>query len=141
MPIFSIRPKATYNSITNRSFVIPKRLTVSTEGYKLSYKLIYGATLTGASWTSVATKSAVEYDESATAYSGGELIYSHFIPQDEDGDDIDLEPFFDVFGRIIRNAGYAGAGTNVADVLTVVAVNQAVGTTKARSFMTWAEVK
>jgi hypothetical protein len=121
--------------------ILPKLLSASTEGYKISFKLIYGATLTGSSWNSVNSKSGVEYDESATSYSGGELIYHGFIPEDSGHQDIDISKFFNIQGRIIRTAGFSGTGTNVADTLTVVAVNEAVGRTNVEADLTWSEIR
>lgn len=139
-PILSIRPKALYNTIVNRAWLIPHHMTVSTEDYKISYKLIYGATLTGASWTSVDARSAAEYDVSATAYTGGELLLRSFIPG-PGSENMNLDHFFRINGRMLRRAGFAGAGTNVDDVLTIVAVNTAVGNTKVKADMAWTEVR
>ncbi len=141
IPVLSIRPKATFNGVTNRMLILPKLLSASTEGYKISFKLIYGATLTGSSWNSVNSKSGVEYDESATSYSGGELIYHGLIPEDSGHQDIDISKFFNIQGRIIRTAGFSGTGTNVADTLTVVAVNEAVGRTNVEADLTWSEIR
>lgn len=141
IPVLSIRPKDLYNGIVNRSWIIPKNLAISTEGYKIGWKLIYGAQLSGSSWTSVTAKSAAEYDISATSYTDGEVIYRGFTPQDTDTSEISLEPFFDIFGRIIRTAAFTGSGSNVNDVLTITAVCESVGNTKVRASMTWSEVK
>lgn len=140
-PVFSIRPKATFNSLTNRSWLLPQFVNIATEGYKIFYKVVVNATLTGASWVSAGTESTAEYDVSATAYSGGDVVYRHFIPLDDDSDDADMTRFFDFFGRKLRNAGFLGLGANVADVLTVVAVNAAVGKTEVTANVTWQEVR
>jgi len=141
VPVLAIRPKATFNSIVNRSWVLPRNMAINTDGYKISFKLIYGAALTGASWTSVSSASATEYDVSASSYSGGDLIYQGYLPDGVDSQNVNLAPFFDVFGRFLRLAGFNGSGTNVADTLVVVAVNEAVGNTEVRSNFTWAEVR
>lgn len=140
VPILSIRPKALYNGIVNRSWVIPHHMTVSTEDYKISYKLIANATLTGASWTSVDARSATEYDVSATAYSGGELLSRSFVPQ-TGTENMPLDRFFRINGRMLRRAGFAGTGTGADDILTIVAVNEAVGNTKVRADLAWTEVR
>lgn len=140
IPILSIRPKALYNSIVNRSWLIPHHMTVSTEDYKISYRLIANATLTGASWVSADTRSAAEYDVSATAFSGGELLSRSFLPA-TGSENVALDQFFGINSRILRRAGFAGAGVGVDDVLTIVAVNEAVGNTKVRADMSWTEVR
>lgn len=141
VPVLAIRPKGTFNSIVNRSWVLPRNMSISTDGYKISYKLIYGAALTGASWTSVSSGSATEYDFSASSYSGGDLIYQGYLPDGVGTQNIDLTSFFDVFGRFLRLAGFNGAGTNESDTLVVVAVNESVGNTEVRSNFTWAEIR
>lgn len=141
VPVLTIRPKSTYNSITNRMWLLPRSLTISTEGYALSYKVIANVTLTGASFTSVATGSGAEFDTAATAYSGGELLYRDFIGDKEAGDHTDLSGLFNVFGRMLRQPGFAGSGVNVVDSLTIVAMCEAVGRTRARANLTWAEIR
>lgn len=69
-PILSIRLK----SDRLGAIVLPKEFNIlptSTGSSKIAYKIISGATLTGASWQSAGTDSNVEYDFSATAISGG----------------------------------------------------------------------
>lgn len=68
-PVLSIRLKSTRLD----SIVIPKNFSLLGIGNnsRIQYKLINGATLTGAAWTSAGTDSNVEYDVSATSFSGG----------------------------------------------------------------------
>lgn len=77
LPILAIRPKATFNNFTNRSVVIPIEYNISPQNLAV-YKIILGSTLTGASWTNVDNGSSVEYDVSATAYSGGRVLRSGY---------------------------------------------------------------
>lgn len=140
-PIMSIRPKVTFGGIDNRSWLLPLFAQVNTQGYKISYKFILNANLSGSSWTSVGPESTAEYDISATSYTGGEVIYSHFIPDDDGTDDSDLTEYFAVYGRKLRNAGFLGSGSNASDTITIVAVNEAVGTTLVRSSLSWKEVR
>jgi hypothetical protein len=72
-PLISIRLKSTRLD----SVVVPTKydlLGLQQAAYK--YAIIINPTLTGADWTSVDTDSAVEYDISATALSGGHIIDS-----------------------------------------------------------------
>jgi hypothetical protein len=141
VPLLSIRPKATYNSITNRSWIIPRRLNVNTEGNRMSFRIMFGATLTGPSWTSSSTTSLAEYDQTATAFSGGEMLFRGYIGQDIGEKEVDLSFIFDVANRFLRNSGFLATGTNANDVLTIVALNEAAGKTKARATLTWAEIR
>lgn len=80
IPILSIRPKATFNSIVNRGLYIPTGINVQTDNPILVRLYNSGAVLTGASWTSVEnSNSGMEYDISATAITGGTFIASMYL--------------------------------------------------------------
>ena len=70
-PVLSIRPKATYNGITNRARVELIDYAVLIGAQNTLVEVVVGGTLTGASFTSVADDSVVEYDRSANAIAGG----------------------------------------------------------------------
>lgn len=78
IPILAIRPKTTFNGIVNRAPVLPLDFDVVTSATVLDYQLIFNPTLTGASFVSVGTSSAAEYDVSATAFSGGTVLYAGY---------------------------------------------------------------
>lgn len=69
VPLVSIRLKSTRPD----AIVIPKNFSLLGIGNnsRISYKLVASAVLTGAVWTSGGDDSSVEYDISATAYTGG----------------------------------------------------------------------
>lgn len=77
-PILSIRPKATFNSRTNRGHIEDIELLLRTTTNDSFYELVIGGTLTGAAWTSAGTRSITEYDTTATAISGGSTLLSGF---------------------------------------------------------------
>ena len=80
LPILSIRPKTTFNSITNRGLVIPKSFALLSEDASIRYEIILNGSLTNPSWSDVnATHSMVEKDVAATAISGGLVIASGFL--------------------------------------------------------------
>ena len=77
-PIAAIRPKATFNSRTNRGHINNIGYDAYTDA--ASYmELIVGGTLTGASFASVNADSIVEFDSSATAITGGTVIQAGYI--------------------------------------------------------------
>lgn len=79
IPILSIRPKLLFNSLTNNTLVIPTGYSVQANNPVL-FRLFLNPTLTGAAWADVNTiRSAVEYDISATAVSGGVEIDSDYL--------------------------------------------------------------
>jgi len=80
-PVIAIRPKTTFNSITNRGTIVPESIEVfsDTAAY---YRVYHNASVTtAASWTSQSANSIAEYDISGTAFSsaGAELVASGFI--------------------------------------------------------------
>lgn len=49
-PVLSIRPRAIYNTLTNRGHIEPASFEVMTQTKDVYYEVILGGTLTGASW-------------------------------------------------------------------------------------------
>lgn len=79
LPIISIRPKATFNGLTNRIPIVPTNTCVVSNNQSVLVSLILNPTLVGASWTSADTNSAAEYDISATSISGGTVIKQFYV--------------------------------------------------------------
>lgn len=81
LPLLSIRPKATFNSLPNRVQVIQRLFEIINQGSNsvVAYDVIYNGTLTGASWVDVDASSVIEYDLSATSIAGGIVVASGFI--------------------------------------------------------------
>lgn len=77
-PVLSIRPKATYNSITNRAHIELSDFFVTAQTNACYWEIVYGGTLTGASFASVSASSVVEKDVAATAITGGDTIISGY---------------------------------------------------------------
>lgn len=79
LPLISIRPKSTFNSLENMILALPKAFSINTNN-PVHYHLIHDGTLTNASWADVDTNdSMMEYDVSATAISGGHKVASGYI--------------------------------------------------------------
>ena len=77
MPIISIRLKADRLD----AIVIPNAVEIlgATNNALYRYKIVVGGTLTGASWNSAATGSAVEWDTAASAITGGDDALIGFL--------------------------------------------------------------
>jgi len=79
IPIISIRPKSSFNSLTNMSLAIPLEVVIETDN-PIQVIAVHNCSLTGASWSDVdANESALEYDTSATAYSNGHVIFTDYV--------------------------------------------------------------
>ena len=80
IPLMSIRPKATFNSVTNRVPIVANSASIMTNQQSIYVAIYLNPTLTGASFNSAGTNSAVEFDTAATALSGGTLLREIYIP-------------------------------------------------------------
>lgn len=80
LPIISIRPRTTFNSITNRALSILKSFSVMSEDASIRYEIILNGSLTGASFANVnTTNSTMQVDVASTAITGGLVIASGFL--------------------------------------------------------------
>ena len=79
IPLFSFRPKATFNGVENRGSLIPLGFDAVVDTSPVMFRIKYGGTLTNPVWTSHATDSIAEYDASATAIANGMAISAHPI--------------------------------------------------------------
>jgi len=78
--VLSIRPKATFNSRTNRAHIELADFSLNASSNSALYEIVIGGTLGGSpSWTSVGTNSAVEYDVAGTTVTGGTMILSDYV--------------------------------------------------------------
>jgi hypothetical protein len=137
-PILSIQNKLTYNSIVNRAVVLPSLLTVWTETVRAQVRLVFNPALTGSAFSSVTTRSTVEFDVAATAFTGGETIIPSLVPVAVPL----IIPIEHLFRHDARKMRLSAAGT-VPDILSVLAVNLGPnpGNTNMRAAITWREVR
>lgn len=84
--ILSFRPKATYNSITNRTVIRPIHMEITTKNNDCLWELVYAPVFTGTPvWNDVdTTNSAVEYsihsDAALGAFTNGLVVDSGYSP-------------------------------------------------------------
>jgi hypothetical protein len=137
IPLLTIRPAALFNSITNRGVMVPILMAGSTEGARASYRLVLDGTLTGASYVSVDSKSIAEYDITATALTGGTTLFKGFMGNSNDQFTIDISKIFEgQFRGLMQNVFATPANT-----LTLMAVNEAAGSTSMLANLTWREYR
>jgi hypothetical protein len=106
LPVMAIRLKNSYSGVPNRAFVRVTAASAFTEDQTCQYKLVklpQSSSLTGGSWVSFDPNSVVEYNVTATAYTGGQELSGGFI-----------------------FAGGVGGGNNVAGQQQTPVVNQKV---------------
>ncbi len=131
IPLLSIRPKLLLNSIINRTPVVPDNFDIFTSAAYLNYRLVLNPTLTGSSFSSVNDFSAVEYDTSATAYSGGTVISNGYTTNTTKGG----IKITDVLDQFLLGLNIAG---DSADILTIVAASNS-NNQPTYSTISWSE--
>lgn len=130
-PLITLRPKATFNSITNRIPIAPQRAIIQCNQQSILVQVYLNASLTGVSYVSAGTNSAAEYDVSATVISGGTLILETYVSESNNGQ-LDLQELADT---AILGLDIAGS---VQDTLTVTATSLA-GNTDTWASIAWQE--
>lgn len=135
-PLLSIRLKSTINTITNRLVIVPKLLSLYNTKHRVKYRLVLNPTLTASSFTDVNTNSGAQYDESATALSGGEEIYCSYLANDNDCINLDLNNIFNLYKKNIKQNAF---GTSV-DILTISVESEVNGFASVSSTILWDEV-
>lgn len=77
--VLTIRPKATFNSIINRSLIKVIDMDITAKTNDCFWQVIYGGTLGGTpSYTSCGTNSVGEFDIAGTTVTGGEVIHQGY---------------------------------------------------------------
>jgi hypothetical protein len=80
VPVLSIRPKGTFNSLVNRSQITPLDLSIFTATQSVLVEVVYNGLLFGTgSFVSADDESAVEFNNSFTAISGGFPVQSFYV--------------------------------------------------------------
>lgn len=80
VPLVSIRPKLTFNSITNRAEIIATGAAIYAAAQPLHVQLVYNPALTDAAFASAGASSSVDVDRAATALTGGIVIAEAYVP-------------------------------------------------------------
>jgi len=79
VPIISIKPATTFNSLENLILALPNQYSLTTD-QPIKYALVHDGTLTNASFAAVdASDSMMQYDVSATAITGGHIVDSGYV--------------------------------------------------------------
>lgn len=112
IPLVSIRLAST----NIRGIINPLSASALNDGSDIMrVVIIYNPTLTGASWTSVSPFSFAEYDISATAITGGTVIFSTLLNSTNNSKD-------DILVKV-ENVIYLGSDiSGNSDVMTVAAI-------------------
>lgn len=131
----SIRAKALFNSIANRSLILPEHIHIYASANPVLARLLYNATLTGGSWTDVdATYSGVQKNLGATL-SGGIVVDTIYVGVSGAGVTAVSEQLIETAARYPICLDASG---NPYGILTVDAISLS-GTASAGAEFSWKE--
>lgn len=147
-PYMSIRlDTATFMGILNRVAVRDISLGLSCATSVLQWQLVYDATLTGATWRAMPTYtgvsgggrvSGVQYDTSATAYTGGIVVASGYVASGGVGATaVSGAVASSVLSKLPLHNGIKG---NVGVPLVLVVRGITASPTAVHGFMSWKEI-
>lgn len=133
IPVLSIRPAATFNSIVNRNAVVPRAVSVVGDN-PLRYEILYRPTLTDPSWNAVdATYSCMEYDVAASAVANGIVVGEGYLTTARNA----LSDVSDILGRTLLSLGRTGT----SDILTIAAIRTSTTDSETFCVMKWSELR
>ena len=133
-PIFTVRPKLTFNSLANRGQVVPSEIDLYTSS-NAYYEFVLNGTLTGASFGSAGADSIAEVDVAATAITGGTIVEGGFVTTG--GGSSRGSGRNGLLGRLALVLNALG---DTADTLSIVATSFA-GTANMSAAVTWKEFR
>lgn len=132
-PVLSIQPKATFGGLTNRSHSLLKKFDFLVKTNDILFEIVRNGTLTGAAFASVSANSVMNYDTTASAITGGEILQSGYGPAGFGSNTQGSASEF--LGRLVLTNDFAGT---TPDILSLVATPMA-GTATVSSAMAWEE--
>lgn len=132
-PLVNIRMKQEALS----GVVIPNNFNAATlDNTDIFYRIIRNPTLTGGSWVSAGTESGVEYNITATSFTGGEIIETGFINGGNQGQ------VFTFGSQVVSQLGRRTTTTlaDTSDIFTLAVAS--VGANKSGfGSLSWIEVR
>lgn len=132
IPVISIRVASTFNSLAYRGLVIPKGFSIEVDN-PILFEWYYRPTLTGASWVSADTNSGVEYDISATAFTGGTKVESGYVST---GRNV-TSGKEGLFSKLLLALGRTGT----SDILSLVAIRTSSTNANTLASINWGEIR
>lgn len=137
VPILSITPSSTFRTYDNLVLSLPKSVNVSSDG-AIRVDIILNGSLTNDSFTPVGD-SVMNYDVSATAISGGNVIYSTFLDA-ASGPQAAAAVAGSILGKVIMWNRQASAAA-ITGILSVVAQATDAGTHSVLAAINWEEIR
>ena len=143
MPVLAVRLKTSYNGLPNRAFVRLEDISVYSKDQAVKYRILRldSGSITTGTWVSVDSGSTVEYNRTATGYTGGHEFLNGFVAAGGAG-------VGNTVAGIGQRAGTANKINYIAqnydstssDLYAVVVTNLTANSTDVAVGMVWKEV-
>lgn len=145
LPVLAIRLKNNINGLPNRSFVRIQEAATFTDQQTIRYtlrKLPSGSALTtGSAWVSVDPQSTVEYNDSATAVTDGQILLTGFVGANSLNVN-QANPLVQNQAGVSNKQNFIAQNydSNNSEVYVLVAKNMTANTTNVGGTMLWSEI-
>lgn len=147
VPAIAIRPAYLFQGSANRAQVWPHKVWCFTETQRIRVDAVLNpATLTGAAFTANDSSSSVEYDTTATAYTGGIQVGGVGVSAGSSDPILELSDGFGELTRKLRRRAFTTASGTTAltsdlDTLVVAVTNPTNQNTVVTCGVQWGEVR
>ncbi len=145
LPVLAIRLKNNINGLPNRAFVRIQEAAIFTDQQTVRYiltKLPSGSALTtGSAWIAIDSNSVVEYNVSATGYSGGAPLLTGFVGANSLNIN-QANPLVQNQSGVSNKQNFIAQNYNSTDseIYVLVAKNMTANTTNIGGTMLWSEI-
>lgn len=135
IPLLSIRVATTFNSLVNRMLVLPKSVESYSSAQPVKLRIYLNASLTDANFQAVHGSSGVQWDEAATAVSGGRQVGKPImLPGGQRGG----VSAVNLGGRVPLSLNLAGT---TGDILTITGQRMSTSDSDVQCGLGWEEVR
>ncbi len=137
--VLSIRPRSLYRGRTNRVLTELHDSVVFSEDGPLSYRVVYGGSVSNASWVHVNSDySAMEFDVSGSLVTGGIVVAHGFIGETKNTGGVDLK---DLKSKLPVALDIDGnhPGSPLSDVYSIVGIKIGATNTDISAHLAWKE--
>lgn len=145
LPVLAIRLKNNVGGLPNRSFVRIQEAAVFTDQQTVRYTLLKlpsgSAITTGSAWISADAQSTVEYNVSATATNGGQILLTGFVGANSLNIN-QANPLVQNQAGVSNKQNFItqNYGSNDSEIYVLVAKNMTANSTNVGGTMLWSEI-
>jgi hypothetical protein len=137
--LIAFRPDSLFNSLINRSIVLPKQFLFGSDLSSCLFRVYYNGTITTTDWDKVSTGfSAVEYADTVSSFTVGKpLIYQPIIASGP----ITVEKSFSAISGVRKLALTRSATNKSYDNIIITVTRLTATNVDAMASMEWAELR